>query len=156
MIKLLLLAFIIINPVLIFAQSEAPEPFLTDYCTGYPEGTLEHPHLWKHCCLEHDLYFWAGGSHEDRKDSDLLLRECIQDTGEEFQAKLIYWAVTAGAYSPIKFSNKKWNYGWSDRHQHRKLSLQDIDKIEKEILKSQYQEFDPLTIERFLSTLRSR
>lgn len=156
MIKFLLSAILIINSALIFAQEERLEPFLTDYCTGYPEGTLDRPQLWKHCCLEHDLYFWAGGTLNDRKVSDLLLKECIEETGEDFQAKLIYWAVTAGSYSPIKFSNKKWNYGWSDRTQFQKLSSQDIDRLEDEIRQPRYMIYDPQTLERFISTLRSR
>lgn len=156
MIKFLLFAFIIVSPKLIFAQSESLEAFQTDYCTGYPEGTLDRPTIWKHCCLEHDLYFWAGGNHDDRKVSDLLLKECIEETGEEFQAKLIYWAVTAGSYSPIKFSNKKWNYGWSERKEFKKLSPQDVDLIEAEIRKEDYEPLDQATIQRFLSTLRSR
>jgi len=156
MIKLLLFVFLIINSGLIFAHSDELEGFMTDYCTGYPEGTLERPQVWKHCCLEHDLYFWAGGSHEDRKTSDLILKECIAETGEEFQSKLIYWAVTAGSYSPVKFSNKKWNYGWTDRRSPQRLSREDIERIEYEIRSPEYQEFDPLTIERFLSVLKNR
>lgn len=156
MIKLLLSIFILVNAPLISAQGERPGPFLTDYCTGYPEGPRDRPTLWQHCCLEHDLYFWAGGTLDDRKASDLLLRECIEETGEDFQAKLIYWAVTAGSYSPVKFAKKKWNYGWADRTELRRLSRSDIDALEAEIRKPQYDQYDPLTIERFLSILRRR
>ena len=156
MIKLVLFVSLILNFGLIDAAEERLEPFLTDYCTGYPEGTLERPGIWKHCCLEHDLYFWAGGDHNDRRTSDVILRECVAETGEEFQAKLIYWAVTAGSYSPVKFSNKKWNYGWGEGRGLRKLSSQDIEKIENEIRLPEYQEIDPATIERFLTTIRNR
>ena len=49
------------------------KPFATDYCTLYVEGTHQQPNLWRHCCVEHDLYFWAGGSLDDKKATDLNL-----------------------------------------------------------------------------------
>lgn len=138
------------------SQAEELVPFETDYCTGYPEGTWDHPDLWKHCCLEHDLYFWAGGSKEDRRSSDFILKECVEETGENFQALIIYIAVSAGSYSPIKFSNKKWNYGWTQRTSLKSLSVEDIDRIDSEILKEEYN-FIPLPLkEKFLQELRSR
>ena len=72
------------------------KPFLTDYCTAYSEGTREHPDLWKHCCIEHDLYFWAGGSRDERKQTDLRLKHCVEATGEVEIARLIYLAVSIG------------------------------------------------------------
>lgn len=143
-------------PFFASAQAEELLPFETDYCTGYPEGTWSQPELWKHCCLEHDLYFWAGGTKAERRQSDVLLKECVEETGEYFQAQLIYWAVSAGSYSPIKFSDKKWNYGWPMRTTLRSLTSQDIDQIDEELLKTRY-DFIPYPLkEKFLQQLRSR
>lgn len=156
MFKLILLVSLFLSSGLTSAAGDKLVSFETDYCTGYPEGTLNEPKLWKHCCLEHDLYFWAGGNKEDRKVSDLLLKACVEETGEELQARLIYWAVSLGSYSPVKFSNKKWNYGWPERPVHQSLSNQDINKVEATLLKEDYKFIPAPVREKFLRQLRSR
>ncbi len=111
------------------------KPFSTDYCTGYHEGTRQRPGIWKHCCLEHDLYFWAGGSREDRKEADLRLGKCVEATGEVEQARLMYAAVSLGAYSPIRLRGKHFGNAWQNgRSSYTSLTapeilliLQDID-----------------------------
>ena len=142
MTKLLLLTVMFINLSLTakaFAFStDKLISFDTDFCTGYAEGTSAEPQLWKHCCLEHDLYFWAGGDKDDRYVADQRLRSCINQTGNYLQAKLIYFAVRAGSYSPIKFPGKKWNFGWPERPSHQALTPEDIDAIETELQHPQY------------------
>lgn len=105
------------------------KPFLTDLCTSYPEGTRDEPNLWAHCCMEHDLYFWAGGSLEDRKEADLRLRSCVEATGERTQAALMYLAVSLGARSPIRFSTKQWGNAWEDRERYLSLTEQETALI---------------------------
>ena len=109
-------------------------PFQTDYCTGIPEGVPQDRSAWKNCCLMHDMFFWAGGDKSDRDASDLALKQCVEDKGFPTIAWVIYQSVRLGSYSPIKFENKKWNFGWPEREDHQKLTSEDIDKIEKEIL----------------------
>ena len=129
--------------------------FQTDYCTGIPEGVPSNRTAWKNCCLMHDMYFWAGGDKEDRDESDLHLRRCVEDKGYPKLAWVIYQAVRLGSYSPIKFENKKWNFGWPERPVHQKLTGEDIDRIEKEIF-SGYS-FIPLHIKiGFIFELRTR
>lgn len=107
--------------------------FQTDYCTGIPEGVPQNRNAWKNCCLKHDMFFWAGGDKSARDESDLDLKKCVEDKGYPKIAWVIYHAVRLGSYSPIKFENKKWNFGWPERPEHQKLSSSDIDKIEREI-----------------------
>ncbi len=129
--------------------------FKTDFCTNYPEGTQKKPELWKHCCLMHDMFFWAGGSKTDRSEADLKLRNCVADTGSFYQARIIYLAVRAGSYSPIKYPKMKWNNGWDKRPDFQSLSLKDIDIVEDEIF-SGY-DFIPLELKSsFIHQLRSR
>lgn len=129
--------------------------FETDFCTNYPEGTQEKPALWKHCCLMHDMFFWAGGSKTDRLDADLELKSCIEDTGSLYQARVMYLAVRAGSYSPIKYPKRKWNNGWDKRPDFQTLSSKDIDKVEDEIFSSY--DFIPLELKQtFIYQLRSR
>lgn len=102
--------------------SDTLKPFLTDYCTAYPEGTRERPDQWKHCCVEHDLFFWAGGSMEDRKRTDLRLKECVERAGAPVQARLIYAAVSIGGKSPVRFKTKEWGHAWPGRIRYQSLS----------------------------------
>ncbi|MFL5786230.1 MAG: hypothetical protein ACJ76H_16545 [Bacteriovoracaceae bacterium] len=130
--------------------------FQTDYCTGIPEGTPTNPTAWKNCCLMHDMLFWSGGDKNDRDEADLGLRKCVADKGYPNLSWIIYEAVRLGSYSPIKFENKKWNFGWPDRPEHQKLTSQDIDQVEKEIFKPEYS-YIPLHIKvAFIYDLRTR
>lgn len=138
-----------------FAVNDKLVPFQTDYCTSFPEGTPTNPSAWKNCCLRHDMNFWAGGDKADRDEADLKLKECVEEKGYPKIAWVIYQAVRLGSYSPIKFENKKWNFGWPARPEHQKLSRSDIDQIEREIF-SGYS-YIPLHIKiAFLYELRTR
>lgn len=138
-----------------FARTEAISPFETDYCTNSSEGTREWPELWKHCCLEHDLFFWAGGNKQDRYDSDLRLKSCIEETGQSERARIMYWAVRAGSYSPIKYPKRKWNNGWQRRRDYQTLSREDIATIENELY-SGYDFINTELKERFINRLLNR
>lgn len=120
----ILLAFLI-SYAAIARDNGNLKPFLTDYCTAYAEGTRDQPELWKHCCVEHDLYFWAGGSREDRKETDLRLKHCVEDTGAVEIARLIYAAVTIGGASPIRFKTKEWGHAFEKRERYLVLSAEE-------------------------------
>lgn len=138
-----------------FAAPSQLSSFETDYCTNYPEGTKEKPDLWKHCCLIHDMYFWAGGNKQNRYDADLELRTCIEATGEMKIARLMYMAVRAGSYSPIKYPKRKWGNGWSERANYSALSAEDITIIDTE-LQTGYDYISPAHKTYFINQLRSR
>jgi len=105
--------------------SNSLRTFETDYCTAYFDGTRQSPDLWKHCCEEHDLYFWSGGSLDDRKATDLRLKSCVEKTGATVQAILIYTAVSIGGASPIRFKTKEWGNAWGNRS--RYITLTETD-----------------------------
>ncbi len=106
--------------VFLFAVStananEVIQPFNTDGCTAYTNGTHAHPNAWLHCCIVHDFRYWVGGNRRDRKKADLELKACVTNTGYPKKAKLMYDAVRSGHVSPIHFKNA-WSNAWS-RHQ---------------------------------------
>ncbi len=88
--------------------------FKTDYCTYFPEGTIASPNLWKHCCYDHDLRYWFGGSQKDMDLSDERLRQCVSLVGGSFVANLMYYGIRAGHSSPVK-NKYKWGWGFGDR-----------------------------------------
>ena len=149
----LLLMFLLVSGSA-FAGPESLTSFKTDYCTNYPEGTREKPNLWKNCCLEHDMYYWAGGSRAERDQADLGLRDCVAKK-DEVQSQIIYYGVRFGSLSPMKYPDKKWNNGWRSRPDYQKLTEDDTDRIEAEIL-SGY-DFIPLSLkDSFIYKLRQR
>lgn len=152
--KFLTLILILVLSSVVLAHEDLDQ-FETDFCTNYPEGTNEQPNLWKHCCLIHDMYFWAGGSKSDRDVADLDLKSCIEETGAYRQASLMYYAVRAGSYSPIKYPKRKWNNGWNDGRKVRSLSFEDVDLVESEIT-SGYDYISSDIKSKFITTLRSR
>jgi hypothetical protein len=156
MIKTLLLVITFINLSLTAHAADKLLPFQTDYCTGYTEGTLSDPTAWKDCCLTHDLFFWAGGTIENRDQADHELLTCVEETGHPYQAHLIYLAVRAGSRSPIKIKGKQWNNGWSGREDALPLTPIEIDQIENEISKPDYNYISPQVKDHFLRELRLR
>jgi hypothetical protein len=137
------------------AQTSNLNSFETDYCTNYPEGPKDRPDQWKHCCLTHDMYFWAGGNKQNRNAADLELKSCIEATGAIHQAKIMYYAVRFGSYSPIKYSKKKWNNGWNGRGKFQTLTSEDVDVIEKE-LSTSYEYINTQLKQNFIQKLKSR
>src|SRR6478752_8077576 len=89
-------------------------PFTTDGCSDFPDGTPEHPTEWQHCCVAHDIAYWAGGERERRVQADAKLRDCVMQSAIEVGASKILidtiaYAMEAGvkvggtAYNPTTF-----------------------------------------------------
>ncbi len=106
--------------------------FESDGCTLFADGTFSRPGLWKHCCSEHDLRYWFGGSESDMDASDLRLRACVQKVAGENWALMIYSGVRAGHHSPIK-NKYQWNWGWTVPREKRPLTAAEVDYIKTEL-----------------------
>ena len=80
-------------------------PFSSDGCSLFPDGT------WSHCCYTHDLTYWKGGTSAQRQEADLVLRQCVEQTGHSTTASLMYHGVRlfGSAYTPAWF---RWGFGW--------------------------------------------
>lgn len=124
--KLLILTLLLMSPSL-KAQIKL-KPFETDGCTLFVDGTYTKPGLWKHCCVEHDLRYWFGGSERDMDQADLRLRSCVQKVGGDEWAYVIYSGVRAGHHSPIK-NKYQWNWGWEKKREKTPLTQEEINYI---------------------------
>ncbi len=122
------------------------KPFFTDGCTLFLDGTNKHPNLWVHCCKEHDMRYWFGGSEADRDKTDLRLKACVQDVAGETWAALIYAGVKTGHLSPIK-NKTHWSWGWKQERNNIKLNSSEITYIIDELHQLPY---DPKIIENFI------
>lgn len=106
--------------------------FETDGCTLFTDGTNEKPTLWRHCCVEHDLRYWFGGSEPDMDATDLRLQSCVEKVAGANWAKIIYTGVRAGHHSPIK-NKYVWNWGWSKKREKTPLTAAEIAYVLSEL-----------------------
>lgn len=89
--------------------------FTTDGCSGNIYRTIfrqEPP--WRNCCINHDKYYWRGGSREKRKEADIGLMRCVAANGHPIVAFLMYLGVRIGGHPIFPFP-WRWGYGWKYR-----------------------------------------
>jgi hypothetical protein len=104
-----------------FAASEPHiiRSFHTDGCTDSPDGT------WRHCCVEHDISYWAGGSFNDRKATDQRLAHCMDLSGGEHDSSTYYQGVRI-------FGTNDFGSAWPPRDLNT-LSEQEREDIRNEL-----------------------
>ena len=116
-------------------------PFTTDGCSLFPDGTFARKTLWLDCCIEHDEAYWQGGTEQERIDADLALKECItEETGDAHLAKLVYDAVRVWG-SPIYPSWYRWGYGWSYGRPYGALTEAERGQVRRQL--DAYNQGDP-------------
>lgn len=98
-------------------------PFKTDICTGYINGR------WSHCCVQHDLLLWAGGTQAQNDQADIDLRECVRETGNEIHARVMYLGLQIGRKSPFKLKGQQWGNAWGDQVRNQELSDQELEML---------------------------
>ena len=141
------------TPFLSFAEVST---FVSNGCTLFPEGTRAQPKKWEHCCVEHDLFFWAGGTRAERDVADIGLRECVAKTGERNIARLMYNGIRAGYRSPIRLGKQGWGNAWQGRRvPYTKLTetetleiLQALEQQEPEVNESFFTKFKTVLMAR--------
>ncbi len=103
--------------------------FASDGCTGSLDGSQERPDAWKHCCEEHDLKYWAGGTKEARLAADQELEACVAASGHGDSAKLMYLAVRIFG-NPYNETPWRWGFGWTKLRGYSALSESERREIE--------------------------
>lgn len=123
-------------------------PFSTDGCSKYPDGTKENPTLWQDCCVDHDMKYWLGGTSDERKQADDALYECVKNKGEAATAKVMYLGTRAGG-GPLNQTTYRWGYGWNRVRDYKKLTSQEkemayemygdnLEKLKNDIKENKY------------------
>ncbi len=123
--------FIFFDPVQARVNPEDLNPFETDGCTSYPNGTSEEPSLWLHCCVQHDLKYWAGGTEIERLAADEAMYDCVSETGYVDDAYIMYKGVRIGG-TPYFDTDYRWGFGWNYSRDYGPLN-----KEEKALIKKQ-------------------
>ncbi len=93
-------------------KAQELNPFVSDGCSAFPDGTVKQKELWFDCCTEHDQAYWKGGTRQQRRQADLALKACVSAVGEPEVAILMLAGVRVGG-SPYLPTNFRWGYGWS-------------------------------------------
>jgi hypothetical protein len=126
-------------PLLIFSLSinaEEIQPFTSDGCSAFPDGTFSQNELWLSCCTAHDYAYWQGGTYDERLIADQALEQCVAKVGQPEIAALMLAGVRVGGtpYLPTTF---RWGYGWSYARWYQALTEEEKIQIEsqKDMLK---------------------
>lgn len=87
------------------------EPFASDGCSEFPDGTLGQQDLWLNCCTAHDRAYWLGGTYAEREAADDALEQCVAQVGQPEVALVMLAGVRVGG-SPFWPTRFRWGYGW--------------------------------------------
>ena len=105
-------------------------PFVSDGCTGFPNGIpFVNEDKWLHCCVNHDIAYWQGGTQEQRESADLQFQQCVEETGESVVAYFMYLGVSIGGHTGFPTS-WRWGYGWKIYRGYKPLSSHDSEQVE--------------------------
>lgn len=104
------------------AWANTLQPFATDGCSDFPDGTPDRQQLWLDCCVIHDKAYWAGGTSLQRQEADSALEKCVADAGEPLIAQVMHAGVRVGG-TPYWPTNFRWGYGWREARGYKALSV---------------------------------
>lgn len=108
--------------------SWAINPFNSDGCSLFPDGTLRQQTLWLSCCEAHDRAYWQGGTYQQRIAADLALQQCVDQVGEPEIAQIMLAGVRVGG-SPYWPTSFRWGYGWPFGRGYQPLSAAELELI---------------------------
>lgn len=122
--------FLVLPLLATLACAQNIEPFSTDGCSAFPDGTPASKTLWLSCCVAHDAAYWAGGTLEQRKQADLTLALCVENRQQQTLGQLMFFGVRVGG-SPYWPTSFRWGYGWPFMRGYQALSAREIEMIDK-------------------------
>jgi len=120
-----------------FAAESILTPFQSDGCSLFLNRSPVSAADWCHCCVEHDLAYWRGGTEQQRQHADLKLYQCVlAETDDASFADLMYRGVRLGG-KPSLNTSYRWGFGWKDGRQYQTLTATEsaeADRLEQEYL----------------------
>jgi hypothetical protein len=114
-------------------------PFVSDGCSGMPDGRTTDRSPMTACCIEHDKDYWVGGSLDARKAADAKFTNCIENVSNKFKAGFVKFGVRVGG---ILF----WGNGWKYRRGDGELTEVELTQV-KTVLPDNYLEM-PIIVDR--------
>ena len=114
------------------ANGTGLEPFTSDGCSAFPDGTIDQQSLWVNCCIRHDLAYWKGGTHDERFMADQALETCVSKVGEPELAKIMLAGVRVGG-SPFFPTFYRWGYGWPYLRGYKALNEEEQLEVKRKL-----------------------
>ncbi len=110
--------------------------FETDFCSVAPESLLKiSKKNWGHCCIEHDIAYWAGGTSNQRLLADARLRQCMKKV-DKLAAQIFYSVVRVMGHPEamtnapsIEHRTYQWGFGWNHYGGYDKLDNEQNDLV---------------------------
>jgi len=112
--------------------AEGLQPFTTDGCSSFPDGTLLNRELWLQCCINHDLAYWQGGTYQERLAADRQLAQCVTAVGGPVIGGLMFHGVRVGG-SPFWPTHFRWGYGWPYARGYKPLTPAEQEEIRQRL-----------------------
>lgn len=98
-------------------------PFTTDGCSGGMTWlwrlVARRDPPWNGACVEHDRFYWQGGSAADRRWADTGLLIAVAQNGHPLFAILMWLAIRVGGH-PLLPLPWRWGYGFKFPRRYRK------------------------------------
>jgi hypothetical protein len=114
------------NPVTVGNKLQA---FTSDGCSWFPDGLLvTDKNKWLHCCIEHDVAYWKGGTSEEKKAADQHLGQCVAKTGERLIGKAMALGVRGGGAADLP-TTFHWGYGWVQYRGYAPLNDDELKQV---------------------------
>ncbi len=119
--------------VIVSASAADLHDFTSDGCSLFPDGNFQDRALWCDCYLAHDISYWRGGTKEDRRRADEMLRDCVLErTNSKALADLMYNGVRTGGH-PAFPTRYRWGCGWKYGKDYAPLTEQEDQQVQRKI-----------------------
>ena len=113
------------------SSSRALKPFTSDGCSLFPDHSTTNNEDWCECCVEHDKFYWQGGTEEERAQADSIFKACIlAKTQDSALAEMMYVGVRLGG-SPYFPTWYRWGYGWNYSRGYAPLTTEEKEMVQK-------------------------
>lgn len=113
-----------------FSKASLLIPFTSDGCSMFPDGGFTNNMGIQNCCVKHDVWYWMGGTEQEREQADLELYNCVVDLGHKKTADLMYPGIRMGGTPDVKTS-WRWGYGWTKLRPYGPLNSTELEQVEK-------------------------
>lgn len=106
------------------AARSVPEirEFKSNGCSLFPDGEYFG------CCYVHDFAYWAGGTFDERRTADRLMRNCIMDVSKGKSRALFMWSMARIFGFPDLPTGFRWGHGWPFAHRTNYSPLSDGER----------------------------
>lgn len=116
-------------------QKPVLQPFTTDGCSAFPDGSAQQQDLWLDCCIAHDRAYWLGGTYSQRQEADEELRQCVDDLDQITVAAVMLVGVRLGG-SPFFPTPYRWGYGWPYPRGYKALTAEERAQAQTQLKKN--------------------